>query len=77
MKKIQGTVVLKADEKKKIKFGTNIRQHSWKLNVIMFFLYLPGNRRHVTAEVERWAAVCSCRIGERGADFKVISLKAC
>lgn len=55
MKKIQGTVVLKADEKKKIRFGTNIWQHSWKLNVI-FFWYLPGNRRHVTAEVEPWAA---------------------
>lgn len=55
MKKIQGIVVLKADEKK-IRFGTNIWQHSWKLNVITFFWYLPGNRRHVTAEVERWAA---------------------
>lgn len=39
MKKIQGTVVLKADEKKKIRFGTNIWQHSWKLNVIFSGTY--------------------------------------
>lgn len=59
-KKILSKVVLKADEKN-IKFGTNIWQHSRKLKCDPTFPYLPGSRRHVTAEVEGRAAVCSHR----------------
>ena len=55
MKKIQGTVVLKADEKKKNQIWNKHLATFMEIKCA-FFWSLPGNRRQVTAEVEPWAA---------------------